>query len=69
MLDCSLHAGSMSVQKFPQPLEVVWPSCHLEELLLDWNLHIISLKNCALENAKLLHIVSDEFWIQYVEER
>lgn len=27
------------------------------------------IKNCALEDAKLLHTVSDELWMQYVEER
>lgn len=27
------------------------------------------IKNCALENAKLLHMVSDELWMQYVKER
>lgn len=27
------------------------------------------IKNCALENAKLLHMVSDELWMQDVKEK
>lgn len=27
------------------------------------------IKNCALEDAKLLHTVRDELWMQYIEER
>lgn len=27
------------------------------------------IKNCALEDAKLLHTVSEELWMQYIEER
>lgn len=43
MLDGSLHVGSLKVQT-SRPMEVHWPLCHLDELLLDWNSHIFSLK-------------------------
>lgn len=55
MLDGSLHVGSLKVQT-SRPMEVHWPLSFGRAVTgLKFTHHFT--KNCALENAKLLHTV------------